>query len=819
MIGIPRYVNHLTVLFALRGGMASGTPFLTSSSVKVGVVENHAAYRDLHRNSLLSSGVPLDFSLNDTPRFTPGVIGAAVQPAWGILNEATAGATLLARSPFWQLGPGWGNQAAASLLTFMRGANKRWWTHTAALAGSKRRGRDDEVPVAAHGDRRDGGRRDESPVCGVATCYSGHQFGRLAGQLGDGRSIIIFETTMSQCGEGGPQNASSRGQSSNRPADGVRSPRPVPCEKDSASSLASCSTSPLQRRCSSGWGNGQLLEVQLKGGQTTPYRRDLDGKLTLSAAVKEYLIIHVLHAYGVAVGPAFAIWGSATKATRERDEDENENIGGGRQAASVAAAFDDGPSDHHPTATLVRGMTSSLRIGTFEALFYTRRYRLLRRLVDFAIRAHFPEIVFPVDDSARVASFEAYSRFLEVVAARIARLTASWVACGFVHGVMNTDNLTVHGDTIDLGPCAFVDACDPDFTLSKDDLTQIYVAPAGHGLSDDPSSWATARPPGVQRRYSWLAQPAAGFEAVERLATCLTPLLLSSASGIPLPAEDVSEAVERIDEYRSERVVAEVRRTLAGLRPIYTRSYLRHYARAMAIKLGVRRDDPTGAAELCESGDSGVDIDVVRHVTRLIHILHAAGASYPLFFRSITYLDEQASRRRLCQRNGAADLCGGGADWKTTASEDPTDWPTRLKTGRKVIHAALQEQQQLANRHEKSSKHNPLMGETADTVLAAFASWSDEHVAKFATELPRNPALVPTNGLVNDIASRVTKRFEADGAPDAAAGMIAGGDDAPLDLDEIVRWLATDAYNVNAPLEAAVLPTILHPHSRRCGCG
>lgn len=198
----------------------------------------------------------------------------------------------------------------------------------------------------------------------VATAYAGHQFGHFNPQLGDGRALLLGEQIA---------------------PDGLR------------------------------------FDIQFKGSGPTPFSRSADGKSTLSAALREYLMSEAMAALGVPTTRSLAVVATGEGLWRE-----------------VA----------HPGAVLTRVAASHLRVGTFEWAAAHRGRAAVERLADYALGRHFPE---------RMGARNRPLALLEAVCEAQAALVAKWMNVGFVHGVMNTDNVTISGETIDYGPCAFLD--------------------------------------------------------------------------------------------------------------------------------------------------------------------------------------------------------------------------------------------------------------------------------------------------------------------------------------------------------------------------
>lgn len=187
--------------------------------------------------------------------------------------------------------------------------------------------------------------------------------------------------------------------------------------------------------------NGNRIDIQLKGSGRTPYSRGGDGKANLGPMLKEYLFSEGMNALGIDSSRSLAITLTGEKVFRN--------------------GFFDG-------AILTRVMNSHIRIGTFEFAFYDKNPESLKILADYAIDRHYPYIK-DIDDGTSV-----YFRFFKEVAIRQIKAVAKWMKYGFVHGVMNTDNTSISGETFDYGPCAFIDEYNPDSVYSSIDSFGRY---------------------------------------------------------------------------------------------------------------------------------------------------------------------------------------------------------------------------------------------------------------------------------------------------------------------------------------------------------
>ena len=178
---------------------------------------------------------------------------------------------------------------------------------------------------------------------------------------------------------------------------------------------------------------GDRWDLHLKGSGPTPFSRGFDGRSVLRSAIREYLCGEALHALGIPTTRALCVVGSSEPVRRETVE---------------------------TAASIIRMAPTHVRIGSFEVFASRGQVDYLRQLADYTIELHFPELT-GLDDR--------YARMLETVARRTASLMAQWQAVGFVHGVMNTDNFSITGLTIDYGPYAFMEAFESGFIPNHSD--------------------------------------------------------------------------------------------------------------------------------------------------------------------------------------------------------------------------------------------------------------------------------------------------------------------------------------------------------------
>jgi hypothetical protein len=280
------------------------------------------------------------------------------------------------------------------------------------------------------------GQRPLAGFAPLAMVYAGHQFGVWAGQLGDGRALLI-------------------GQVRNHA--------------------------------------GELWDIQLKGAGRTPYSRFGDGRAVMRSCIREYLCSEAMAALGIPTSRALALVATGELVRREELE---------------------------PGAVLTRLAQSHVRFGHFEHFHYQGKHEQVRLLADHVIAEHFPDLTGD------------YAAWFGEVVRRTAHLIAQWQAAGFAHGVMNTDNMSILGLTLDYGPFGFMDAYDPNFICNHTD---------------------------EMGRYSFINQPAIAHWNLRALAVALSSLIESG------------KLVAALDTFEIE---------FAG-----------HYRALMRAKLGLARED------------------------------------------------------------------------------------------------------------------------------------------------------------------------------------------------------------------------------------
>lgn len=247
---------------------------------------------------------------------------------------------------------------------------------------------------------------------------------------------------------------------------------------------------------------GERVDIQLKGSGRTPFSRGGDGRASLGPMLREYIISEAMHALRIPTTRSLAVVATGEPVFRENEL---------------------------PGAILTRVAASHLRVGTFQYIANWGKVEDLRTLADYALHRHFPNIEM---------DGEQYLSLLQEVIRRQAELIAKWQLVGFIHGVMNTDNMAISGETIDYGPCAFMDTYDPATVFSSIDL---------------------------QGRYAYGNQPYIGGWNLARFAEALLPLL----------HKEEERAVELAQEEMSN----------------FTKLYHSHWFAGMRAKLGLFNEE------------------------------------------------------------------------------------------------------------------------------------------------------------------------------------------------------------------------------------
>lgn len=208
--------------------------------------------------------------------------------------------------------------------------------------------------------------------------------------------------------------------------------------------------------------DGTRRDIHLKGAGRTPFSRAGDGRAPLGPVLREYIVSEAMAALGIPTTRALAVVTTGERVFRERVE---------------------------PGAILARVAASHVRVGTFEYFYRRGDHDSVRTLADYVIERHYPQCA---------GDYNPYRALLDEVVAHQADLVSRWMLAGFIHGVMNTDNMSISGETIDYGPCAFMDTYAADTVYSSIDYGG---------------------------RYAYNQQPRIAFWNLAQLAQCLLPLL------------------------------------------------------------------------------------------------------------------------------------------------------------------------------------------------------------------------------------------------------------------------------------------------------
>ena len=199
--------------------------------------------------------------------------------------------------------------------------------------------------------------------------------------------------------------------------------------------------------------NGERVDIQLKGSGITPYSRGGDGKAALGPMLREYIISEAMNSLGIPTTRSLAVVTTGESIAREKIE---------------------------PGAVLTRIASSHIRVGTFQYAARYTNYESLKALADYTIERHYPE---------GLNKKNPYLYLLEEVIKKQGSLVSKWLQVGFIHGVMNTDNVSISGETIDYGPCAFMDTYDPATVFSSIDHQGRYA----YGNQPNIMAWNLAR--------------------------------------------------------------------------------------------------------------------------------------------------------------------------------------------------------------------------------------------------------------------------------------------------------------------------------------
>ncbi len=307
--------------------------------------------------------------------------------------------------------------------------------------------------------------------------------------------------------------------------------------------------------------HGRRRDIQLKGAGRTPFSRAGDGRAALGPVLREYLVSEAMAALGVPTTRALAAIATGEPVHRET---------------------------MLPGAVIARVAASHVRVGTFQFFAAREDVEALETLADYVIDRHYPH--------ARDAE-RPHRALLDAVVAAQAELVARWLLIGFIHGVMNTDNMAVSGETIDYGPCAFMDAYDPTTVFSSIDRLG---------------------------RYAYGNQPRIAHWNLTRLAEAMLPLLAADADAAVADAQDA----------------------LAAFGPRFERAY--HDGLRAKLGLATARDDDVALAGEVLTAMAGNQVDFTNFFRRLSDAPRLAGDDEPIrsLFIDPTRSDAWLSRWR-----------------------------------------------------------------------------------------------------------------------------------------------------------------------------
>jgi uncharacterized protein YdiU (UPF0061 family) len=317
--------------------------------------------------------------------------------------------------------------------------------------------------------------------------------------------------------------------------------------------------------------DGIRRDIQLKGAGQTPFSRMGDGRAVIGPVLREYVVSEAMHALGIPTTRALAAAYTGETVQRERPL---------------------------PGAVLTRVARSHVRVGTFQYFAYAEDHEALRVLADYVIARHYPQAA---------ESDHPYTALLECVVEAQAHLVAQWAQVGFIHGVMNTDNMQIAGETIDYGPCAFMDGYHPDTVYSSIDRGG---------------------------RYAYSNQPRAAHWNLACLAQALLPLL----------DDDAASALEQAQA------------VIDGFPARYDAAWLEGMRRKLGLQ-GARDEDAALIDDLLELMATGrTDFTLTfRHLCDLTASPAEADATLRSLFAEPTAFDAWAARWR-------SRLAGEGSD-------------------------------------------------------------------------------------------------------------------------------------------------------------
>jgi len=296
--------------------------------------------------------------------------------------------------------------------------------------------------------------------------------------------------------------------------------------------------------------NGSRFDIQLKGSGRTPYSRNGDGKSALGPVLREYIVSEAMNSLGIPTTRALAAVSTGEKVIRNKPISDSMM-----------------QTERLPGGVFTRVASSHIRVGTFQYFAARKDVEKIKKLADYSIARHYPEIKQDIKKQAKEAD-SPYLSFFAAICNAQASLVAQWMCVGFIHGVMNTDNVTISGETIDYGPCAFMD---------------YYAANAVFSSID------------AQGRYAYNNQPSIAQWNLARLAEALLPIF----------GEDTEQAIAHNIELATE------------ILETFSDQYSQYWLQGMRKKIGLQTegdDDLALANDLLASlVDQQVDYTLLFH--------------------------------------------------------------------------------------------------------------------------------------------------------------------------------------------------------------
>ncbi|MBX2885841.1 MAG: YdiU family protein [Granulosicoccus sp.] len=308
--------------------------------------------------------------------------------------------------------------------------------------------------------------------------------------------------------------------------------------------------------------SGERYDLQLKGAGRTPFSRMGDGRAWVGPVLREYVVSEAMYKLGVPTTRALAAVATGESVHRE----------------TVL-----------PGAVLTRVARSHIRVGTFEYFSARKDTEGLQLLTEYALQRHYPDLDAAVYESKQASALA----LLKAVIGRQSELVAHWQSLGFIHGVMNTDNVSITGDTIDYGPCAFMDTYHPAKVFSSIDQ---------------------------QGRYAYQNQPRIAQWNMAVLAQALLPLILEGSNEKQSEEQAVALAQQAVDEYPA----------------LYAESWLRR----MRAKLGLGDDSN-------ERNESDQTL-----ITDLLSCMADQSADFTLVFRALSHLSMESNTESSAASSG-----------------------------------------------------------------------------------------------------------------------------------------------------------------------